>query len=244
MTNKPRLSQLIKKAGLAETRYDAEKMITDGRVKVDGVVITSFSYQTRPSTHKITVDDEPLVLVEEKLYYILNKPIRYSSQKGEHGKKGVLDLFDIKDQKVKNTLFAIGRLDENTTGLLIITNDGSLVQKILSPEKDVWKKYIATLNKDLEEKDIEKIRNGITVEIEDEEYKCKPAEIEQIGAHTYAIKVTEGKKRQVRQMVKATGAIVLELHRESIGNLVLPPKLEFGEYKAVTKNEILKALER
>jgi len=240
--NKPRLTQLIKKAGLAKTKSDAEQMIHDGRVKVDGTVVKNISFQTRPSTHVITIDNKPLKLVEEKLYFLLNKPLNYSSQKGEKGKRSVIDLFDMGDERLKNTLFPVGRLDYNTTGLMIITNDGALVHKILNPAREVWKTYFIRTNKEIPKGGIEKIKKGINCEINRKKYTCLPAKIKQLDIYKYELQIREGKKRQIREMIKATGCRVLELHRQAIGKLKLPDDIDFSEYKAVTKEKILSAL--
>jgi pseudouridine synthase len=242
--NKPRLIQLVKKSGLAEKREEAALLIKSGRVAIDGKVVTNPNFQVRPSTHKITIDGKPLKLVEEKLYFILNKPPGFSSQK-ESGKKNVLDLIKIQDEKLKNTLFPVGRLDEDTSGLIIITNDGSLVHEILQPVKEVWKTYVATTNKDVPEAGLAKIRKGITIQLgHNQWFDCMSAFIEQIGPKRYEIKIREGKKRQVRRMLEAVGVHTEKLHRQAIGKLALPHGLRIGEYKQISKKEIEKIFEK
>ncbi len=235
--NKPRIDQLLRKSGLVKTRSEAHALIKSGRLKVDGKIITNVSYQTRPSTHIITVDDEPLNIIEDKLYFVLNKPKGVSCQQGEH--PNVIDLIKLDNEKLKNSLFAVGRLDIDTTGLIIITNDGSIVHKIIDPKNKICKTYIAEVDKEISNEGMEKIRKGIHIMLDKKKYHCMPAEIKKLKDLTYKIKIKEGKKRQVRKMLEAVGVKTLKLKRVAIGNLLLSDEIKEGEYKKITKKDIL-----
>ncbi len=233
--NKLRLIQIIKKAGLVDTRAEAMKLIKSGKVKVNGISVTDIYYQTRPN--KVTVEGKPINLVEKMVYFLLNKPAGYSCQKTEV--PNVLQLFKLGDKKIENMLHPIGRLDVDTTGLLIVTNDGSIMHQILKPEENVWKTYHVVSDKELSSSELEKIRNGITIKMDMEIYRCLPAKIERIKTLTYEVKIKEGKKRQVKRMFEAVNAKVLNLKRVAIGGLVLPDIKE-GEYKEVRKEDLEK----
>jgi 23S rRNA pseudouridine2605 synthase len=233
--NKPRLIQIVKRSGIAETREEATALIKSGRVKVEGRIVTDIYYQVRPQ--KVTIDGKPVKLVEDKVYFIMNKPAKYSCQKKES--PSVLDLVTVSDKKVQNMLFSVGRLDVDTTGLLIITNDGEILHKILQPEKNIWKTYHATVDKEISKEGIERIRKGITIQLDTVAYKCLPAQINRVHSQMYEIKIKEGKKRQVRRMLEAVGVKCLQLKRQAIGGLELP-NIKEGEYKAVTKNDLMK----
>jgi len=219
---------------MAETRSQAMSLIKSGKVKVDGRVVTEIYYQTRPN--KVTVNGKLIKLVEKRVYFLLNKPAGYSCQKKET--PNVLQLFHL-EREVQNMLFTIGRLDVDTTGLLIVTNDGSIMHQILNPEKNVWKTYHATVNRELSKEDVEKIKKGITIKMDMEMYKCFPAHITRIKPMIYEIKIKEGKKRQIRRMIEAVNAKCLKLHRKAIGRLELP-NLKEGQHKEVKKEDLEK----
>jgi len=233
--NKPRLIQIIKRVGIAETREEATKLIRSGRVKVNGVSVFDIYYQARP--HEITIDGKPVELVKKRVYFILNKPKGYSCQKTE--KPNVLELFKV-EPKIQNMLFTIGRLDVDTTGLIIVTNDGSIMHAILKPEQNIFKTYIARTDKIIYPDGLDKIKKGIVIEVDGKPYKCLPALINKRTQFEYEIKIKEGKKRQVRKMLEAAGSNCIELKRVAIGKLQLPIELKKGQSKEVTKKELEK----
>lgn len=238
--NKPRLIQILKRSGLVNTREEAIEIIKSGRVEVDGEPVFDIYYQARP--HRITIDGKPVRLVEKMVYYLMNKPVGYSCQKTDE--QNVLDLIKISDKQIKNMLFTVGRLDVDTSGLIIITNDGSILHKILKPEFDVWKTYEATVDKLVYPEKLEKFRKGVIIEVEGEPYKTLPAKIEKRGQFEYEIQIKEGKKRQIRKMLEIIGVKCLKLHRQKIGGLELPKGLKEGQYVEVKKEELKKAFLR
>ncbi|MBS3115804.1 rRNA pseudouridine synthase [Candidatus Woesearchaeota archaeon] len=232
--NKPRLIQIIKRAGIAETREEATKLIRSGRVKVNGNSVFDIYYQARPN--EVTIDGKPVKLVDKKVYFLLNKPKGYSCQKTET--PNVLSLFRL-EPKIQNMLFTIGRLDVDTTGLIIVTNDGSIMHAILKPEQNIWKTYIAAVDKIIYPDGLEKFKKGVKIEVDNRPYICLPAKIEKKGQFEYEIKIKEGKKRQIRKMIEAVGAKCLTLKRTAIGGLFLPNVKE-GMFKEVTKRDLEK----
>ena len=190
--NKPRLIQVVKRTGIAETRKDAMALIKSGRVKVNGKPVYDIYYQARPN--EITIDGKPVKLVEKKVYFLLNKPKGYSCQKTEI--PNVLSLFKLEPQ-MQNMLFTIGRLDVDTTGLIIVTNDGSIMHAILKPEQNIWKTYIAAVDKTIYSDGLDKIKKGIKIEVDNRQYTCLPAQIEKKGQFEYEIKIKEGMFKEV-----------------------------------------------
>ncbi|MBU1703984.1 MAG: pseudouridine synthase [Nanoarchaeota archaeon] len=149
------------------------------------------------------------------------------------------------DTNLKNSLFCVGRLDEDTSGLIIITNDGTLGSKITRPESMIEKGYAAVLEKDIKDKDIEKIKKGVTISLEHNkkvtEYKTRPCKIQLIDKRDVIITVSEGKKREVRRIFEAVGNKVVSLERVSIGSLRLDG-IRTGEFKFVDKEFIEKRI--
>jgi len=238
--NKPRLIQILKRSGLVNTREEAMKIIKEGRVKIDGEPIYDIFYQTRP--HRVTIDGKPVKLVEEMVYYLMNKPRGYSCQKMDD--PNVLDLIKIENKEIRNMLFTVGRLDVDTSGLIIITNDGAILHKILKPEFDIWKTYEATVDKTIYPEKLEKFRKGLIIEVDGKEYKTLPARIEKRGQFEYEIQIQEGKKRQIRKMLEIAGVACLKLHRQKIGGLELPKGLKEGQYIEVKKEDLKKIFRR
>ncbi len=213
-------------------RSEVRKLLEQAKVTVDGKVVSSEHYFVNdPSSLK--VNGENVKFQSEKKYLILNKPNGYTCQKGVS--QSVLDLID--DKK----LFPIGRLDKYTQGLLLFTNDGDFAYRVLSPEHHVEKEYVATLEKEIDSLTIRKLEQGINIRLYNELYLTKPALITQINPKTIRIIIKEGKKRQIRKMLKASGNKVLELTRIRIGKIHLGT-LKIGESKYLTKEEAKQAL--
>ena len=235
--NKPNLIQIIKKTGMFRTQEEVKEIIKSGRVRVKGKVVRDIYYQARALN--VEIDGKPIPQVKEKAYFILNKPRGYSCHKTDA--RNIWQLFKV-SKEIQNTLYSVGRLDVDTTGMLILSNDGSIMHKILKPEKNIWKTYVIASDKELRPSDIDLMKKGITIMLEEGKYQCLPAQIERIGNKTYEIKIQEGKKRQIRRMFEAVGAKVINLKRLAIGGLKLPDIKE-GEYKKVRKEDLEKIFE-
>lgn len=170
---------------------------------------------------------------DEKVYFLLNKPLNViSASSDDRGRKTVVDLI-----KTNKRIFPIGRLDFNSTGLLILTNDGELFNRIIHPKAEVFKKYRVLIVGDISDEDIQKLRKGIEIE----NYKTLGAKIsiikkEQNRTELY-VSIREGKNRQIRKMFGELKYKVVALHRESLG-LISLGDLQFGEYRELTEEEI------
>jgi 16S rRNA pseudouridine516 synthase len=178
----------------------------------------------------------------------MNKPEGYLCSKLakkdiELNKKSVFSLLKNLDEKTKRTIFCVGRLDEDTSGLLIMTNDGDLSHEITDPDSDIKKVYRAELLNDLSLDDKEMIENGVTIELEENgkfiSYKTKKCKIEIQNKKNVLITVSEGRKREVRRIFESVGNMVLRLERICIGEIDLRKlKVPLGEYKKIDKKDI------
>lgn len=229
-----RLQKIISQAGIASRRA-AEKMIEEGRVTVDGVV-ASLGAQADADSQAICVDGEPIRRAEAHVYFLLNKPKGYiSTAKDDRGRKTVLDLLPEVDARI----YPVGRLDNGTEGLLLLTNDGELMNGLLHPARKIWKTYIAQVEGRLEKPELQKLKNGVTLE----DGVTAPAKIrvldwdQKSGRTKLEISIHEGKNRQVRRMCEAVGHSVQALKRTEFAGLSLSG-VKRGEYRALSADEV------
>lgn len=223
-----RLSKALAAAGVASRRA-CEELIFDGKVSVNGEIV--LVPQTLVSLEKddITVDGEPLKREQEKVYFMVNKPKGYICSSARVGsKKLVVDLFG----HLNYRLFTVGRLDRDTTGLLIVTNDGHFAQDVIHPSKGQTKEYLIKTSQEITAEHLKSISKGGLVE----NTWVKPASVRKVRRGTLTITVHEGKKREVRLLVQKAGLDILSLHRIRIGSLVLG-NLEPGEWRPLTDKE-------
>ena len=247
MSKKMRLHQFLSRAGLFRSKYDLFAAIKNGAIKVDDETITSANYFVKKS-HNVFFKGKQVEPKKKKIYLLLNKPAGYLSSKlsendKKMGKVGVFYLLRDIDEDTKKTLFCVGRLDENTSGLLIITNDGELSSKITDPESNIEKLYEAELEKPVSLADKKKIESGIEINLEENGvnkiYKTKPCKID-IQNNKCVITLSEGKKREVRRVFEAVGNKVLRLKRVCIGKIDLRKlNIPVGKYKEVDREFIL-----
>ena len=235
-----RLQKIIAAAGYC-SRRKAEELISAGRVQVDGRV-AGLGDQADPSVNHILIDGKPVNPVEESLYLLLNKPIGVvTSLKDPEGRPVVSDL--VKDVTVR--LFPVGRLDINTSGLLIMTNDGALANQLAHPRHQVDKRYLVKVRGRLTDHSIQSLENGITLD----DGPTAPAKVDKVrlaGGHTwFEITIHEGRNRQVRRMCEALGHQVSRLVRIGYAFLTLG-NLAPGEKRTLTADEVarLKQLNR
>ena len=227
-----RLQKVIANRGYC-SRRKAEQLIIEGKVKVDGQIIKELGYQVDVNA-KILIDDEEIIR-QEKVYYLLNKPTGViSSAKDDKGRMTVVDLIDSKER-----IFPIGRLDYASSGLLLLTNDGELMNKIIHPSFQIEKVYQVKIDKKLSRETLNKIEKGIRIE----DYITSPAKIRIIRENelTMVLEITiyEGKNREIRKMFEKVGADVLKLHRIKEANIELGD-LASGEYRKLKPFEIKK----
>ena len=216
------------------TRTEVKKLIRQGKVAVDGLTVKSPDVKIDIDRQSVTCNGIT-VTYETYEYYMLNKPAGVISATSDVKDKTVLDLIDSKKRK---DLFPVGRLDKDTEGLLLITNDGELAHCLLSPKKHVDKLYFAKVEGVVTSEDIEIFAKGL--DIGDGDY-TKPAKLEILKSNEISeVKLTiqEGKFHQVKRMFEAVGKKVIYLKRLSMGKLYLDESLALGEYRPLTKKEL------
>jgi 23S rRNA pseudouridine2605 synthase len=228
-----RLQKVMAELGVA-SRRKCEELILQGKVKVDNVIVTELGTKVDKQTAVIEVEGKQLINKTNKVYIMLNKPMGYiTSVKDQFNRPTVLDLV----AHINERIFPIGRLDYDTEGLIILTNDGDLTYKITHPSHNVCKTYTAKVRGKVKESDIEIFKEGIIIE----DYKTAPAcleILEYIEKDTLInITIHEGRNRQVRKMCDAIGHGVLSLKRISIGNLALGD-LNAGQWRYLTPKEV------
>ncbi|MCL2566465.1 MAG: rRNA pseudouridine synthase [Defluviitaleaceae bacterium] len=232
-----RLQKFMALNGVA-SRRKSEELILSGKVSVNGVIIAELGHKIEGSTDKVVVNGEVIASSKNpKVYYMLNKPVGYiSTAKDQFGRPTVVSLIDT---ETDIRLYPIGRLDYDTEGLLILTNDGTLTNRLTHPKYSVGKEYEAMVKGRISLEAINAVKTGIDIG----GYITKPAKIEIISQFAdYAIiKITikEGKNRQVRKMCDKIGHPVRSLKRVAIGSLKLG-NLKPGQYRKLTVDEIKK----
>jgi 23S rRNA pseudouridine2605 synthase len=224
---KQRLSKTLANAGIASRRA-CEELIFNGRVKVNGE--TALLPQTMVDQNdQILVDEKPINQIEPKVYYILNKPSGYlCTSKVTKNTKIILDLF--KDVGLR--LYTVGRLDKETKGLLLVTNDGHFANKVMHPSSDINKEYLVKTDHEISADHLIAISSGTLVE----GVFVSPVKVTKVRKGTLKIVIAEGKKREVRQLLHAAGLEVLELTRIRIGGLKLG-LLPIGQWRELTEKE-------
>jgi 23S rRNA pseudouridine2605 synthase len=231
MTEK-RLQKYIAESGIA-SRRKAEELIKQGRVKVNNIIVTEMG--TKVTENDIVeVDGKKIKQNEEKIYVALNKPTGYvTTAKDQFDRPAVVDL--VKELNVR--LFPVGRLDFDTSGLLILTNDGDITFKITHPKHEMKKVYKAEIKGSPEEKHIEMFENGIEIE----DTVTAPAKLKIIKGYgnrtEVEITIHEGKNRQIRKMFEKLGFPVLKLRRIEIGKIKLGDLPE-GKWRYLTQDEV------
>jgi 16S rRNA pseudouridine516 synthase len=213
------------------SRKEVKELIRKGYVLVNGNVIKDDDYKVDEFNDEINILDSE-IKYEEFIYIMLNKPDGYVSATYDFNKPTVLDL--INDYKKRN-LFPVGRLDIDTVGLLLITNDGALAHKLLSPKSHVDKKYYLKYEGKYDESFIKKFQDGIVL---DDGYKCMSASFIDLGNNEAYIIIKEGKFHQVKRMMESVGCNVTFLKRVSFGNLSLDESLEEGKWRHLTIEEV------
>jgi len=223
-----RLSKALAAAGVASRRA-CEELIFDGKVTVNGQIVLTPQTLVSWENDEICIDEVPVSKEQERVYFILNKPKGYICTNARIGsKKLVIDLF----QKLPYRLFTVGRLDRDTTGLLIVTNDGHFAQQVIHPSKGLTKEYLVKATQEITHEHLASIAKGGIIE----GTRVKPVRVSKMRKGTVKIVVREGKKREVRLLVQKAGLDIVSLHRIRIGSLVLG-NLEVGEFRPLTEKE-------
>ena len=243
---KIRLHQYLSKTAQFKSKQSILDAVRNGEIKIESKVINNSGFQFH-SSKTVFYKGKKLSLITDKTYLILNKPAGYLSSKltsadEKLGKKSVFSLLRGIDTNIIKTLFCVGRLDEDTSGLLIITNDGNLSHKIINPKFKIEKEYLAELEKEVSAKDKEKLEHGVKIQLEENgkisPHQTLPCKIKIINPKKVKIILQEGKKREVRRMLEAVENKVLNLERIALGKLNLNGIKE-SEFKIVSKEYIL-----
>lgn len=231
-----RINKFIAASGVA-SRRKAESLVLEGRIRVNGEVIQDLSYQVDEENDRVTFDSEEISVRNEKpVYIMINKPEGYiTSVKDQFGRKSVSDLVS----DIKERIYPVGRLDYETSGLLIMTNDGDLTYKITHPKHEMDKVYIASVRGMISQEEKHNFENGLKIE----DYITSKAKLKVIKYDkdkNYSVcKVTihEGKNRQVRKMFQAINHPTMNLKRVQVGKINIGD-LEIGKYRELTRDEV------
>jgi 23S rRNA pseudouridine2605 synthase len=244
--NEERLQKALARAGIASRRA-SEQLIAAGRVKVNGKIVTELGTKIDPTRDRVTVDDAPVAVrpgaAPAKIYLMLNKPAGYLSTVSDpQGRPTIMDLVE-----VEGRLYPVGRLDADTEGLLLLTNDGAFAHTLSHPSFGVEKEYVALLDGIVAMKDLVALRQGVPIRVEDPEtgehapYTARAVKAELIrheGSNTLVrFILKEGKKRQIRLMAEAVEHPVIELKRVRFGPLKLGD-LTAGQSRPLSKVEV------
>lgn len=229
-----RLDKIIASQG-QYSRSEVKKLIKGGRITVDGTVPKSSDLKFDPTTVKIEIDGE-LLCYKKHIYIMLNKPQGVISASNDKTQKTVVDL--VPKELFREGLFPAGRLDGDTTGFVLITDDGDFAHRILSPKNHIMKTYQATLRDALTQEDIVRFRQGLTLGDGTDCLEAHVRVLEKGEKNIAEIKICEGKYHQVKRMFASLGNKVLELRRVKMGGLELDETLSEGECREITDEEL------
>ncbi len=229
-----RLDKYLCELGIG-SRSDVKKLISKGRVKINGNIVKDAGLKLNEESDKVCVDDKELKYVRFE-YYMLNKPQGYvSASKADLRNKEEKCVVELIDTKVRKDLFPVGRLDKDTEGLLLITNDGALSHRLLSPKHHVDKTYYVELSGELSEAAAEIIMKGVDI---GDEKPTMPCVIKIVNDNSCNIVIQEGRYHQVKRMFETQGLTVTYLKRLKMGSLELDKELKLGEYRRLSSNEL------
>ena len=227
-----RINKFLSSLGIASRRA-IDKYIEEDRIKVNGVIASTGIDVNEED--EIYIDNKKIETnrIEEKVYFMLNKPLEVlSASSDDRGRKTVVDLI-----KTDKRIFPIGRLDYMTSGLILLTNDGELFNRLVHPKSEIYKKYYIKVFGEVKKEEIEELKKGVLLE----DGKTLPAKVSGIkydkNKTSMYISIREGRNRQIRRMIEKFGYKVLMLRREKIGELSLGD-LKEGKYRELTREEI------
>ncbi len=225
-----RIDKILSHVGIA-TRTEAKKLVRMGAVSVNGKEVKSSSDKADPENDEISVYGEK-ILWREFIYLMMNKPSGVVSATEDRQFQTVVDLLEPEDAHFAP--YPVGRLDRDTVGLVVLTNDGELAHRVISPKNHIPKKYLAQVDGEITESVINGFENGVTL---DDGYVTMPASLKINGEYAEVV-ICEGKFHQIKRMFQAFGLNVTYLKRVSIGALILDETLSEGEYREMTREEI------
>src|SRR4051812_20586576 len=229
-----RIDKMLANLGYG-SRKEVKQLLKSNAVKVDDIIVKDAKLHVDPSKQTVTLNGE-IIEYKEFIYLMMNKPQGVLSATEDKNAETVIDLLELEDQVYEP--FPVGRLDKDTEGLLLITNDGQLAHRLLSPKKHVPKTYFAVIDGEVMEEDVVAFANGVTL---DDGYETKPGELKILKSAIRSdieLTITEGKFHQVKRMFEAVRKSVVYLQRISMGPLPLDESLELGEYRELTDDEV------
>ncbi|MBM3309243.1 MAG: rRNA pseudouridine synthase [Candidatus Altiarchaeales archaeon] len=248
------LHQFLSGSGFFESKKSVYDAIRNGEVSVDGRVVRNRLFQVKPCKSIVSWKGRKIAFAGGKTYIVLNKPAGFLSSRLagkdlEKGKKSVFSLLSGIDEKTRNSLFCVGRLDEDTSGLLLLTNDGVLCSRITNPKYGVEKSYSVVLEKPVSRREARKIEKGVVIDLEEDgrlsNHRTKACKIAVDSGDCRRLEITlsEGRKREVKRMFQSIGSRVVRLKRISIGGLKLAGLgIKEGSYLILEKDFILRAV--
>lgn len=233
MSDSVRLQKFLAACGIA-SRRKCEELILQKKVNVNGILITQMGTCIDPAKDRVHVNGKLANLPKKHVYYALNKPEGYVvTMADSHGIPMVTEL--LKD--VKERVFPVGRLDMDTEGLLILTNDGELANRLMHPRYHLEKEYVVSIRQELNKHNLRWLHKGVVID----DKPTLPAKVELLRRDRYYVRykiiIREGRKRQIRRMFKAIGHPVFALKRVAIGPVVLG-RLPRGQYRSLTRREV------
>lgn len=231
-SNLVRLNKYIADCGIA-SRRKADELILHNKIMVNQILISEPGFRIDPEKDIVWVDGKEIKPESKKVYILLNKPVGYvTTSKDQFGRKTVLGLVE-----TEYRIYPVGRLDYDTSGLLILTNDGELANRIMHPKFKIDKTYLAEVLGLVTESELNNLRNGIIID----DFKTSPAIVKKISENknstSVRITIHEGRNRQVRKMCEAVGHKVITLQRISLGNISLG-NLKVGQWRNLTEKEV------
>ncbi|NRG46487.1 pseudouridine synthase [Bacillus sp. CRN 9] len=229
-----RIDKMLSNLGYG-SRKEVKLLLKNGVVQLNGNIVKDAKQHVNPEEDTVVINGEP-VEYKEFIYLMMNKPPGVISATEDSQHETVIDILEMED--VVFSPFPVGRLDKDTEGLLLLTNDGQLSHRLLSPKKHVPKTYFAVIDREVTEGDIVSFKEGVML---DDGYETKPAHLKIIKSglpSEIELTITEGKFHQVKRMFEAVGKNVIYLKRLSMGPLLLDESLQLGEYRELTDEEL------
>ena len=234
-----RLQKFLARSGVA-SRRKSEELIINGKIKVNGKVVTELGTKVDPEKDVIKYNEKEIKNESKKVYILLNKPIGYvTTVKDQFKRQTVLDLV----KGINERIVPVGRLDMYTSGALLLSNDGEFINKVTHPKHEIEKTYNVTVVGIVNSNDVKELSEGVEIEVDEEKYITKPAKVkilkidEEKNLSRIQIVIHEGKNREIRKMCDSIGKKVLALHRAKIGNIDVKD-LRLGKWRYLTNKEV------